>query len=102
MEETKPDSEDVTVSGVGERVITWRTASSHQDMFVGFLRKFYFPFLLKTCKMIPLLWLVLVIIGMKVGTQFLSATSSDTVFPKGTPSETANNLYVEKFPNLST
>jgi hypothetical protein len=85
-----------------ENHLTWRTASPSDDLYVRILRSIYFPFLIRFNKAVLLSWLVLVIIGLKFGLQFLSSTSSDVAIPDSTPSKAANDIFVSRYPNVST
>ena len=76
--------------------------SQSEDIYSRVIRHAYFPFLLKCHKFIIVGWVVLIIIGIKFGLQFLSSTSSDLSIPNGTPSQTVSNLFVSKYPNVST
>lgn len=74
----------------------------HDDVFIFFLKKFYFPFLLKFHNFVCLGWLAIFIICIVYGPAFLSSTRSNLELPKNAPSTIAVDAFVKNYPEASS
>ena len=72
------------------------------DWYLQFIKRFYFPFLLKYSRYICLLWLCVFVIAIIFGPEFLSLTRSDLEVPKGTPTALAIEAFIGNYPTTPT
>ena len=70
-------------------------------MYVRFLRSRYFPFLVKYNKYICLLWIIVFIICLIYGPNFLSNTKSNLDLPKNSPSNVSLAAFKKYYPDFS-
>lgn len=78
------------------------SVTEHDDLFVYFLRKFYFPFLMKYHKFVAGGWLVVFVICIIYGPKFLSLTRSNLDLPKNAPSTVAIDAFISNYPDASS
>lgn len=86
-----------------ENQLSTDSRQNHKDdLFVIFIRQQYFPFLKRFHKYVCFIWLVIFIISVVYGPNFLSATVSNLDLPKGTPSAAAIEAFQANYPDTSS
>lgn len=74
----------------------------HSGLYVAFLRKYYFPFILKYSLHIWIAWVAVAIVCAVTGLKFLDNTRSNLSLPPGVPSQVAIDAFQRNYPDVST
>ena len=82
--------------------LTFELNKIHEDIFVKFVKNYYFPFQLRFHKYILLAWLIAFVICIIFGPAFLGMTKSSLDLPSNAPSVEAINAFTELYPGKVT
>ena len=93
---------DSTSSQVDPKLLEYCEYDKNDDWYLQFIKLFYFPLLLKYNRHFCLLWLVVFVIAIIFGPEFLSLTRSDLEVPSDTPIASALKAFKANFPITPT
>lgn len=91
-----------TSSEIDTRTLKYCEYDKNDDWYLQFIKAFYFPMLLKYNRHFCLLWLVVFIIAIIFGPEFLSLTRSDLDVPSDTPIASALKAFKANYPLTPT
>ncbi len=73
----------------------------HDGYFPTFLRRFYFPVLVRFASHICVIWLAIFIVSLVYGPRFLSSTRQSEALPPGAPSKEAIHAFDAHYSGVS-